>query len=230
MHDKTKTASGSAVIDELLDGGFENDTITTIYGPFSSGKTTICIIAAIQMARSGKKVIYVDTESSFSVDRLRQLAPDDYREILEKMIFIAPTSFQNQKSIFQKLAALVTESIGLIIVDSIAIFYRLSKGGDVSIQDVNKEMRIQLYYLSDIAKIHRIPVIITNQVYANFEIKDEVRIVGGDLILYSSKCVVELQKMKNAIRKGIVRKHRSIPEGKEIYFEILHEGISKYDA
>lgn len=230
MHNNTKSSSGTEVIDELLDGGFETDTITTIYGPFSSGKTTICILAAISTVRAGKKVIYVDTESSFSVDRLKQLAPDDYKEILGKMIFIAPTSFQNQKAIFQKLAALVTESIGLIVVDSIAIFYRLSKGADVSIQDVNKEMRTQLYYLADVAKIHKIPVLLTNQVYASFEVKDEVKIVGGDLILYSSKCVIELQKMKNSVRHAIVRKHRSIPEGKEIYFEILHVGIKKYEA
>jgi len=218
-------SSGCDAVDFLLSGGFERDSITTIYGPFSSGKTNICILAAINCVRSGKKVIYIDTETSFSIARLKQLDPD-YLRTLDQIIFIKPTSFETQKSIFQRLRSIVNESIGLIVVDSIALFYRLKVGDkDDNIHDINRELRLQLFHLSDLARSRNIPVIITNQVYASFEEKDKIHMVGGDLLKYSSKCLIELQKLKGPLRRAILRKHRSLPEDKEVFFRIAEKGL-----
>jgi len=71
----------------------------------------------------------------------------------------------------------------------------------------------------------RIPVLVTNQVYADFEDKDKVNLVGGDLLKYGSKCLVELQITPSGNRRAIVRKHRSIKEEKEITFKIVEGGI-----
>ena len=46
-------------------------------------------------------MIYIDTEGGFSVDRLKQL-DDDYELILKHMVFLHPTSFEEQKQVFEK--------------------------------------------------------------------------------------------------------------------------------
>ena len=49
--------------------------------------------------------------------------------------------------------------------------------------------------------------------------------VGGDILKYGSKCLIELQNLHKNKRRIILRKHRSQPEGKEIIFEIKEKGI-----
>ena len=38
----SKIPTGSKILDVMLDGGYEKDTITTIYGPAGAGKTVLC--------------------------------------------------------------------------------------------------------------------------------------------------------------------------------------------
>ncbi|MBI4149439.1 DNA repair and recombination protein RadB [Candidatus Woesearchaeota archaeon] len=220
----TKITSGNTVFDQLLSGGFEADVITTIYGPAGSGKTNVCLLCAIGVARSGKKVIYIDTDNSFSVLRLQQLAPE-YLGILDKMIFLRPLTFDEQKDSFQKLRELTAENVGLIIVDSISMLYRLEIGKTEDIYEVNKELGLQLGYLTEIARKLHIPVLVTNQVYADFENKENIRMVGGDLLKYGSKCLIELKKFRKGRRAAILRKHRSLAEDTAADFVIVETGF-----
>ena len=87
------------------------------------------------------------------------------------------------------------------------------------------ELGKQISYLNEIARKKNIPVILTNQVYADFEDKNKVKIVGGDLLKYSSKCLLELQITPAGNRKCIVRKHRSLEDEQEIIFKIVEGGI-----
>jgi len=216
--------TGSKILDYMLNGGYEKDTITTIYGPSGSGKTNLALLAAISMVRNNKKVIYIDTEGSFSIERLKQIA-SDYKKIIGKLIFLKPVSFEEQKKDFEKLKDIVDNSIGLIIVDTIAMLYRLELGKSDEVYNVNLELGRQLSYLSEIARKKNIPVLLTNQVYANFEDKDKVNIVGGDLLKYGSKCLIELQTTPSGNRRCIIKKHRSIQPEKEIVFKIVEGGI-----
>ena len=52
-------------------------------------------------------------------------------------------------------------------------------------------------YLVEIARKKKIPVLITNQVYTDFDHRDEVKMVGGDLLRYGSKCLIELKTFHN---------------------------------
>ncbi len=219
-----KIPSGSRILDRLLCGGYEKDIITTIYGPSSSGKTTLSMLASIGIARSGKKIIYVDTEGGFSIERLKQIALD-YKKILENMLFLKPTSFEEQKDCFNKLKNLIDDPVGLIVVDTVGMLYRLEIGKSNDIYNVNRELGKQISYLTKIARIKNIPVIITNQVYADFENKDKVNIVGGDILKYGSKCMIELQATNLGNRRAILKKHRSIEQEKEITFKIVQGGI-----
>jgi len=214
--------SGSKVLDYMLNGGYETDIITTIYGPAGSGKTNLMILAAVNMVRMGKKVIYFDTEGGFSVERLKQIAPD-YLKILNGLVFLSPVTFEEQKKYFEKLKDMIDERVGLIIVDTIAMLYRLELGKSGDVYNVNSELGRQLSFLSEIARKKKIPALITNQVYADFENKG-IRIVGGDLLKYSSKCMIELQITDYGNRKAVLQKHRSLPK-KELVFKIVSGGI-----
>jgi len=222
MDDKINT--GSSFINTLLGGGYEKGVLTTIYGPAGSGKTNLCLLAMTGFL-SGKKVIYIDTEGSFSVDRIKQIVPE-YEQLMSNTIFFKPTNFEEQKELFTKLKTLIDDSIGLIVFDSVAMLYRLEIGKTNDIYNVNRELGIQLSYLSEIARKLNLPVLITNQVYSDFENKDQIKMVGGDILKYSSKCLLELQAV-NGFRKLILRKHRSLPEGKQVIFKIINKGIEE---
>jgi len=220
--------TGSKILDEMLQGGYEKDVITTVYGPAASGKTVLCLLCAINAAMLDKKVIYVDTEGGFSVERLKQICghiSQDYRKILDCIIFLRPTSFAEQKKSFEKLKEIISDKIGLIIIDTIAMLYRLELGKGEDVHDVNRELGKQISYLTEIARKRSIPVLITNQVYMDFDNKEKVNIVGGDILKYGSKCLIELQITPNGNRRAILRKHRSIAEEKEILFKIVEGGI-----
>ena len=222
-----KISTGSLAINGVLNGGYDVDIVTTIYGPSGSGKTNLCLIAAVQIAESGKKVIFIDTEGGIAVERIKQIS-DDSQKVLQNMIFFSPVNFNEQKEIFATLRDMVNESIGIIIVDSISMLYRLELGSSEEVYEVNSALGKQIATLVEISRKRKIPVLLTNQVYADFNNKDQVKMVGGDLLKYGSKCLIELKKFRDC-RGLVLRKHRSLPENIELMFKIVERGIEKFD-
>jgi len=233
-----KISTGNSELDKWLEGGYEDDVITTLYGPAGSGKTNLCMLAAISQAKEGKKIVFIDTEGGFSVERLKQLADES---ILKNVLLWKATNFSEQQEIFNKLLDEVNSKLSLVIVDSMVMLYRLELGNareredSEGIKGINRSMARQLRILSAIARKKEIPVIITDQVYSDFikakdeqgrkEEEREVHMVGGDLLKYWSKCIIELKREKDR-RKAILRKHRSLSE-KEFSFYITDKGIEK---
>ena len=223
-------SSGSKVFDTLLAGGYERDTVTTIYGPAGSGKTCLCILATVKAAETGKKVIYVDTEGGFSVERLKQITPR-FMDVLKQIVFYKPTSFNEQVDVFQTLKEILRENVGLIVIDSIAMLYRLELGQTTDVYELNKELATQIAYLTEIARKKNIPILITNQVYANFEEREKQKfnMVGGDILKYGSKCLIEMNLIETPnnsfIRRATIKKHRSISEELFVQYKITNEGI-----
>jgi DNA repair protein RadB len=215
-----KLSTGSEKLDSFLGGGYEHSVITTIFGPSGTGKTTACLLAAISASKSGK-VIFIDSEGGFSVERLKQLSPD-YTKVLERIFFLKPTTFDEQKHFFDSIDKTLPKNVSLLICDTISALYRIERGDDN--RNLNAELGKQLGKLLEISRKSSIPVIITNQVYADFDDRTKVRMVGGDIITYNSKCLIEFQPLSRSKRRAIMKKHRSIPEC-EIEFEIKQEGI-----
>src|SRR3989344_3505672 len=144
---------------------------------------------------------------------------------MKNIILLKPTSFDEQKKHFAKLnGAVDKDKIGLIVVDSITMLYRLEKGSDEEIRVTNKELARQLSQLSEIARKKDIPILVTNQVYADFNKEGNFHMVGGDLLKYWSKDIVKLE-FENQYRRAAIVKHRSLPEGKNMTFEISNAGI-----
>jgi len=220
-----KLPTGITFLDKLLEGGYDEDIVTTIYGPSGSGKTNLCLITAVKVAHSGKKVLFLDTEGGIAVERIKQITTE-YEKILPKIIFFQPTTFEEQKEAFETIREIPTEQIGLIIVDSISMLYRLELGKSEEVYDTNAALGRQIAYLVEIARKRKIPVLLTTQVYSDFDNRDQVKIVGGDLLKYGSKCLIELFRFSNC-RGLVLRKHRSLPEGLEAKFRIVREGVEE---
>lgn len=224
LTENNTTPTGSTIFDSFLGGGFEKGHITAIYGPGGSGKTTTCMLAMTRMAGSGKKIIYIDTESGFSVERMQQITRHA-EKALQRTIFFRPLSFTEQDKIFSHVKALAMANVGLIIVDTISAHYRIevSRTED-NYRYINTLLARQVSMLAGIARTCNIPVLITSQVYADFNEKDKVKLVGGDILRDRSSCIIELQSLKNNNRCAVLRKHRSIPE-RVVEFSITEKGF-----
>ncbi|PIN75309.1 DNA repair and recombination protein RadB [Candidatus Woesearchaeota archaeon CG10_big_fil_rev_8_21_14_0_10_37_12] len=219
-----KVSCGAKIVDDLV-GGLETDAITTIYGPAGAGKTNFALLAAVEIAKSGKKVIFVDTEGGFSVDRLKQIMPD-YKRLFDRIMFLNPTTFEEQKQTIEKLKELVNTKIGLIVVDTMTMLYRLERS--FKDEEYNRDLGVQMLQLNEIARKHNIPVLLTSQVYSSFD-SNKVKIVGGDILTYASKCLLEVEQLHNGRRKLTLHKHRSVPSGQQVLFEIYDKGVKKVE-
>jgi len=228
-------STGSLDLDRWLHGGYEQDIITTFSGPAGSGKTNLCLMAAATQAAKSKKVVFIDTEGSFSISRLKQLTQN--QDIINNILLLKATNFSEQRECFNKLLALVNENIGLIVVDSMVMLYRLElseaqKQGKAKL--IYSSLARQMRILNEIARKKNIPVIITDQVYSEFLSKEDfeagkpkgVVMVGGDILRYWSKCIIELRSIGDGRKLAILRKHRSLPE-KAIMFRITNNGIER---
>ena len=234
-----KVSTGSLDLDKLLGGGYESGIITMLVGPPGTGKTNLCILASCSQALKGKKIIFVDTEGGFSIERVKQLTGEKYKDVLSKIFLLEPTSFDEQKTYLSKLSSSIKkDQVNLIIIDGMAMLYRLKLSeaseskSEEKIREVNSDMAWQMSLLAKISRKYKIPIIITNQVYFGFLTEKEFRegkqrktnIVGGDLLKYWSKCIIELKKGRT--RRLKLLKHRSLPE-REMSFEIKNSGVFK---
>ncbi len=222
-----RISSGNKDFDEFLGGGYETDIVTMIYGGPGTGKTNITLMCAAEVSKT-KKVIFIDTEGSFSVERFKQLS-SNFEKCINNIFILCPTHFEEQKGAFAKLKELTNkEDIGIIIVDSIAMLYRLQIGQTKNIQGTNRELGLQISYLSEIARKKKIPVLITNQIYKDFQDKSKINVVGGDILKYWGKCLIHVKKQDDK-RVAVLKKHRSQAENKKLYFKIVNQGIEKIE-
>lgn len=217
---------GCKSIDELLGGGFERGIVTQIYGASGTGKTNICIQLAVNAVNSGKKVVFIDTEG-FSAERFRQIAGDEAKKIAGDIIIYEPASLDQQYSAILELEKIMNEKIGLIILDSAALFYRLGLSSDDSNDEnmgLRRELVNQIGLLHGIARKYNISVIITNQVFKDVS-TGELCPIGGNALEHLSKTIVLLEKTGTSKRRATLRKHRSKCEGTNCEFILTDKGV-----
>lgn len=237
---RNRISAGSFDLNKWLYGGYEKGVITMLAGPPACGKTNFCILASCSQAKKGNKVIFIDTEGGFSIERVKQIVGENYKDVLKNILLLEPTNFEEKKKAFSNLLTRIKkQNIGLIVVDGMAMLYRLELGDAIKSKDdeqirlVNREVSKQMKMLAEIARKQNIPIIITNQVYKDFLSKEDFEkgvepkfnIVGGDLLKYWSKCIIQIES-QGAKRKAVLIKHRSLPI-KEINFIIKDKGIFK---
>jgi DNA repair protein RadB len=214
--------TGSKVLDDLLGGGFEAGTISQLFGEPASGKTNICLQLAARTLRAGKRVIYIDTEG-FSVERFRQIAGDDAEKLAQHLLHFEPMSFEEQYSAIKETEKIVSQNVGLIILDSATAFYRLELESKDSML-LKRELANQVTALLGMARKYDIAVVITNQIYMDVE-KEELRAVGGNMLEHISKAIVQLSRTGIGTRSAVLKKHRSMAEGQSAEFRITATGV-----
>ncbi|EKF85466.1 DNA repair and recombination protein RadB [Methanobacterium formicicum] len=224
MKEKGKIPTSSP-IDSLIGGGVEKGCITQFYGPPGSGKTNITLNLLVQNAKNGKSGIFVDTEGGLSIERVKQLAGSDFNELASNIIVFEPSTFTEQDSTLRRIEKMVEsgDKVDLVILDSAVALYRV-RDGDSS--QINLELGRQMGLLTRLARKHDIAVVITNQVYASFEGEGMVEPVGGTILKYRSKIMVELERGDvSGERYAILKRHRSRPEGLRTRFRIVDSGL-----
>lgn len=161
--------TGCNGLDKLLDGGLHPSSVTLVYGEAETGKTSLAIQCAVNATRLGYKVIFIDSDSSFTPKRLAQIASHDLKEVAPKITLVQPTTFQEQTLAIDRLDQYLTPQVGLIIVDTITSLYRAEF--DETKQktfNMNRELGRQLALLAQIAKTRKIATLITSQVRSVF--------------------------------------------------------------
>jgi len=217
-----RRTSGNEALDKLLGGGYEVRTVTQYYGEPASGKSSICILAAVACLRAGHAVIYIDSEG-FSIERFRQIAGADTEKIADRLFLFEPHDFDHQGTMIAEAEKILkAHKPGLIVMDSATALYRtdLDKG-QIAMQALTRQMLLLLGY----SKRYDIPVIVTNQVFMD-PVRNTYFGLGGTALEHLSKVIVRLDKIDGGkYRQAKLVKHRSRPEGSTFEFEIVEDGI-----
>ena len=225
FEDNLKIPTNSS-IDNLLNGGFEKGTVTQIFGPPSSGKSNLALSLAVNVAKNGKKAIYMDTEGGISIDRIKQIAGSDFNEVANNIMVFEPTTFQEQGENIAAIELWLRKNhtdTDIFILDSAVALYRVDS---MKSSRLNKELGKQMGMLSKIARSFDIAVIVTNQIYNAFDDED-IRAVGGMVLQYWSKVIIQLERGEETNQRiATLKRHRSIGEGRQAVFRITSRGIS----
>jgi len=221
-NDKIPTASP---LDRLLGGGVEKGCITQFYGPPGSGKTNIVLNLAVECARNNRRTIFVDTEGGLSIERVKQISGRDFEKVASQILVFEPSTFSEQDQVLERIEEMFQsgEEADLLVVDSAVALYRVKDGDSFSL---NQELGKQMGLLLRIARRFNVAVVITNHVYSRFDGDGLVEPVGGTILKYRSKIMVELARGDlNGERFAVLKRHRSRPEGLQTRFRIVDSGL-----
>jgi recombination protein RecA len=106
--------SGSLLLDQALGvGGYPKGRIVEVYGPESSGKTTLALHAVAEAQKKGGRAAYVDAEHAIDPEYAAKLGVD-----IDELILSQPDSGEQALEIVEMLAA--SGAIDIIVVDSVA--------------------------------------------------------------------------------------------------------------
>ena len=106
--------SGSLLLDQALGvGGFPRGRIVEVYGPESSGKTTLALHAVAEAQKKGGRAAYVDAEHAIDPEYAAKLGVD-----IDELILSQPDSGEQALEIVEMLAQ--SGAIDVIVVDSVA--------------------------------------------------------------------------------------------------------------
>lgn len=206
-------------LDKSIGGKLEAGIITNAYGSAGSGKSNMAMQLCVNCIKEGKKAIYVDSENGFTPERFIQMHD---KEGLKNIHIYKPKTFDEQLNIIELIEKSIDKNVGLIVIDSAVSLYRLILHNNIT--DANYKLTKQFYMLAKLSESKKMPVFVTNQVYSDFDSGD-IELVGRDIPKYFSKTILRIEKRGNNSRCVILIRHRFMPEGKKINFEIKEKGL-----
>ncbi len=222
--------TGCISLDKLLGGGFPKHTVSLVYGEAETGKTALGIQCAVNCARRGAKILFIDTDGTFSYERLSQIAEYDYKEISPFMIIVRPTTFHEQSNTINQLTKIITSQFGLVVVDTVTSLYRVELDDTKETYTANRELNRQLAILTQIAKMFNLTVLVISQVRSvPFGDGVELKPVATRVLNYWSDVVVDMkQTSQTRVIKVLREKHPRIKGIGYVYIKIERTGINDY--
>ena len=129
-------STGALTLDAALGGGFPKGRVVEIYGPESSGKTTLALHAAAEVQKTGGTAAFVDAEHALDPSYARGLGVN-----VEDLYVCQPDSGEMALDVVDKLVR--SSAVDVIIVDSVAALVpRAELEGDMSDSQIGLQARL----------------------------------------------------------------------------------------
>jgi DNA repair protein RadA len=231
-----RISTGSKTLDELLGGGVETVAVTEFHGAFGSSKTQVGhqIAVNVQLPRDqgglGGGCIYIDTESTFRPERIKQMASAmnlDIDEVLQNIIVGRAYNSDHQMLLTEKAGEVIRDkNIKLLVVDSVTSAFRADYMGRGELAARQQKLNRHLHVLLRLAEVHNIAIYITNQVMSrpNILFGDPTTPIGGHILGHFSTHRLYVRKSKANTRIARIVDSPNLPEG-EAVFRITEDGI-----